>query len=287
MTKLNLYTYFNKDFPMDDIKIVYMPQQTVPASEPTVTECSFHYYDSVSPEVTRYIDQKWAAENAKKPLQNEPIVSVRFVNLENGELETAPMDYKAWKTTGKKEFYDQFGNKDIPNPLNVQTLVQTKDNQLILGPRPGKETLQVPGGMLKSDTDRVDGQISPAKAAVREFREEVAPVPVNDVAFLGTSFYAGRILSTVFMTGKIDLKAEELKAYRAHNKDKIQDFEDLPDLAFVPAEPEQVSETLKTCKMQETAYIALLLFGHQQFGKTWFKANCPARFLADHLRQRE
>ena len=27
--------------------------------------------------------------------------------LENGELETAPMDYKAWKTTGKKEFYDR------------------------------------------------------------------------------------------------------------------------------------------------------------------------------------
>ena len=97
MTKLNPYTYFNKDFSMDDIKIVYMPHQTVPASEPTVTECSFHYDDSVSPEVTRYIDQKWAAENAKKTLQNEPIVSVRFVNLENGELETAPRDYKVRK----------------------------------------------------------------------------------------------------------------------------------------------------------------------------------------------
>lgn len=285
MTKLNPFTYFNADFPMDDIKIVYMPQQAI--REPAVTECAFHYYESVSPDVARYIDRKWADENAKKPLQNEPIVSVRFVNLETGDLETAPMDYKAWKTTGKKDFYDQFGNKDMPNPLNVQALVQTKDDQLILGPRPGKETLQVPGGMLKGDTDRVQNKIAPAQAAVREFQEEVAPVPVNDVTFLGTSFYAGRILSTLFMTGKIELSAAELKAYRAQNKDKIKDFDDLPDVTFVPAEPQSVSETLKTAKMQETAYIALLLFGHQQFGKAWFNAHCPDRFLADHLRQRE
>ena len=53
MTKLNPYAYFNKDFSMDDIKIVYMPQQKAPVLEPTVTECAFHYYNSVSPDVTR------------------------------------------------------------------------------------------------------------------------------------------------------------------------------------------------------------------------------------------
>lgn len=80
---------------MDDIKIVSVPQQA--PQKPVVTKSAFHYYESVSPDVACYINRKWADENTKKPLQNELIVSARFVNLETGDLETAPMDYKVRK----------------------------------------------------------------------------------------------------------------------------------------------------------------------------------------------
>lgn len=285
MNKLNPFSYFNPDFKMDDIKIVYMPSNKN-LTVPSIQEYECHY--NLSNEVQAYIDKTWMSECAKKTLQNEELVSVRFIDIENGQLEVTPAEYKTWKTTAKKDFYTQFGNKDIPNPLNVQSLVQTQDKQLIFGPRPGKDTLQLPGGMLDTILDREEnGLISPAKGAIREFQEEVAPLPVQDIEFLGTSFYAGRVLSTMFMTGKIEMKAEELNPYRIQYAEKIKDYKEFPTAEFIKATPQDIQDALQHKKMQETAMIALLLFGAQNFGKKWFHQNCPTKMLAKHLQKRQ
>ena len=284
MNKLNPFSYFNPDFKMDDIKIVYIPSDTKKII-PSIKEYECHY--DVSNEVQTYIEQTWTAECTKKTLENEPLVSVRFIDMENGQLEVTPVEYKTWKTTAKKDFYTQFGNKDIPNPLNVQSLIQTKEGQLIFGPRPGKDTLQLPGGMLDTISDRENGHISPAKAAIREFQEEVVPLPVRDIEFLGTSFYAGRVLSTMFMTGKIEMKAEELNPYRIQYAEKIKDYKEFPTAEFIKATPQDIQDALQHKKMQETAMIALLLFGAQNFGKKWFHQNCPTKMLAKHLQKRQ
>ena len=287
--KIAPFHYFNPDFLIEDIKIVYLPQPG--QTQPEIKEYSYNYYDEVSSDVKEYIEKTWNEENLKEiekkgtSLKNEPLVSVQFINIDNGDLDVTPIDYKAWKTTGKKRFYEQHGNSAIPNPLNVQSLIETADEKVILGPRPGKETLQVPGGMLDALNDRTGGKIDLSKAATREFHEEIAPIPIKDMQFLGTSFYAGRVLSTVFMTGKVDITADELEKYRQENSDKIKDFKDFSQIECIDAKPKEIEHALQTKKMQETAFIALLLFGCQKFGKEWFAKNVPAQILAKHLQK--
>lgn len=278
---LNPFSYFNDNFEMDDIKIIYWPHTL--DEMPRIHESSYDYYASISADVSNYIEKDWAAQCAKKPLENEPLVSVKGIHLEDGTLHVVPVDYKAWKTTGKKDFYQQYGKHDIPNPLNVQMLVETKDEHLILGPRPGKNVLQVPGGMLQGEADRTLGHIDIKKAAIREFHEEIAPLPVSQVSFLGTSFYAGRVLSTLYLMGQIGLNADEVASWRQEHKQDIKDFKDMPEICTIPATPERISDTLKNQKLQETAMIALLLFGRKYFGRHWLRRNINMKVVADHL----
>ena len=63
-------------------------------------------------------NEKWEKAIAKEPLENEPLVSVRFVDMETGDLKVAPAQYKDWKTMAKKSFYHAFGDMYIPKSLS-------------------------------------------------------------------------------------------------------------------------------------------------------------------------
>ncbi len=279
MSKLNPLSYFNPDFDMNDIKIVYIPPKN--KHFPVIHESLYKLH--IPTEAQKFIDESWVQECAKKMRPNEILANVRFINIENGDLEIAPEEYKIWKITAQKEFCDKFGNNFVPNPLNVQSLIQTSDKQLILGPHPERGTLQLPGGMINIRTDRKNGKISLTKGAVREFQEEIGLIPISNMRLLGTSFYAGRVLSTVFMTGKINISAKQLEIWRSKNINKIKDYKDFPKLEFIKANKSNIEKAIQTKKIQETTLIALLLLGAQNFGHKWLCKTCAPKMLAFHL----
>lgn len=290
MQKITPFHYFDGNFSMSDIKIIYVPQQG--QAVPQITSYDATLAEPVD-KIKEYIDSKWQQESDKelkktgKPLQDETLVSVATIDLDSGDLDVIPTKYKRWKTTAKKEFYSQFGNIDIPNPLNVQTLVKTTDGQFVLGPRPGKDTLQLPGGMVNISDFRQTRTNNPLTiAAFREFNEEVAPIPVLNPSFLGTSFYAGRVLTTVFVMGEIEMSVDELMEYRQKNSEKIKDLKEFPSIESIGATKREMEVAIHGLKMQETAMIALLLYGHQNFGPQWIKRHCPPQMMAAHLMQK-
>ena len=123
MQKIIPFHYFDGNFSMSDIKIIYIPQAGQVTPKLTYTT---DYSTEESPEVKAYVDAKWREENEKelaktgKTLQNESLVSVSFLNADNGDLDVKAEEYKSWKTKAKKDYYQKFGNADIPNPLNVR-----------------------------------------------------------------------------------------------------------------------------------------------------------------------
>jgi len=176
MTIYNPYENIDPRFDMSKIKIIYAPLDGG-AYLPRAKQVFKSLQANLPPEEVAARDEEWAKANAKEPLQNEQMVSVRFVDTANGDLKVAPAEYRDWKTMAKKGFYKSFGDMYIPNSLNVQMLVQTADNYLVLGDRPPKENgkqpaFQIPGGMLDT-TDKRDGVLAPDVAARRELKEEL------------------------------------------------------------------------------------------------------------------
>ena len=169
----------------------------------------------------------------------------------------------------------------IPNALNVQLLAQTEDNQIVLGARPPKENgklpaFQVPGGMVKL-TDGRGGCISPDHSAIRDFREEVGDLPLRDVFYLGASFYAGRVLTTLYYTAYLAMNACELTAWRRRNKSKSQNYQAFPQEYYVPATKKGICDARLSGHLRETADVGLLLKGRELFGSAWFQKNRPSR----------
>ena len=278
MRLLNPYTYLNPTFDMSDIRIIYAPERAV---MPKASVFMRSVQAQLPPEETHAIEAEWAKALAKEPLQNEDTVSVRFINLETGDLKVAPSDYKSWKTTAKKGFYKRFGSLYIPNSLNVQMLAETQDGALVLGTRPPKEdgkvpAFQVPGGMLTM-ADAKDGHIAPEVAAAREFSEEVGPLPLKNMAYLGASFYAGRVITTLYYTAQLAMTAKELTAWRQANQGEIKDFKAFPEEHYVPMTDQGIREARETGRLRETAEVGLLLKGRQKLGLEWFRRICPKR----------
>ena len=278
MRLLNPYTYINPTFDMSDIKIIYAPNGVV---MPKAGIFMRSMQAQLPPEETAAMEAEWAKALAKEPLENEDTVSVRFINLETGDLKVAPSDYKSWKTTAKKGFYKRFGDMYIPNALNVQMLAETADGQLVLGTRPPKEdgkmpAFQVPGGMLTM-ADSQNGHIAPEIAAAREFTEEVGPVPVKDIAYLGASFYAGRLITTLYYTAQLAMTADELTAWRQAHQGEIKDFKAFPQEHYVPMTDEGIQKARETGRLRETAEVGLILKGRQKLGSEWFQRACPKR----------
>ena len=169
----------------------------------------------------------------------------------------------------------------IPNSLNVQLLAQTEDNQIVLGTRPPKENgklpaFQVPGGMVKM-SDAWDGCISPDRSAVREFREEVGDLPVRDVSYLGASFYAGRVITTLYYAAYLVMDSRELTAWRRRNRNNIQDYQAFPQEYYVPATAQGIHNARQSGRLRETAEVGLLLKGRELLGNDWFRKNQPTR----------
>jgi len=278
MRLLNPYTYINPTFDMSDIKIIYTP------GVPVMPKASIFMGSTqkrLPPEETAAVEAEWAKALAKEPLVNEDTVSVRFIDLETGDLKVAPSDYKSWKTMAKKGFYKRFGDLYIPNALNVQMLAETADGKLVLGTRPPKEdgkqpAFQVPGGMLTM-ADAKDGHIAPEVAATREFSEEVGRISMQDVAYLGASFYAGRVITTLYYTAKLGMTAGELTAWRQENQADIKDFKAFPQEHYVPMTDQGIQAARESGRLRETAEVGLLLKGRQKLGPEWFRRMCPKR----------
>lgn len=280
MTIYNPYENIDPRFDMSKIKIIYAPLDGG-AYLPRAKQVFKSLQANLPPEEVVARDAEWAKANAKEPLQNEQMVSVRFVDTANGDLKVAPAEYRDWKTMAKKGFYKSFGDMYIPNSLNVQMLVQTADNYLVLGDRPPKENgkqpaFQIPGGMLDT-TDKRDGVLAPDVAARRELKEELGDVPVKNVSFLGTSFYAGRVITTLYYTAQLAMTAKELTAWREANKDKIKDHKEFPKEHYVPLTEQGIADARASKRLRETAEVGLILKGKQVLGEEWFAKNCPRR----------
>ena len=279
MRIFNPYEHVDPNFDMSKIKIIYTP--TDPAQLPRATTAFASLQANLPPEETTVRDEEWQRACAKEPLEDEPIVSVRFVDMKNGDLKVAPAQYRDWKTMAKKGFYQSFGRMYIPNILNVQMLAETSDHYLVLGDRPPKEdgklpAFQVPGGTLNPN-DRQGDHIAPEKGAMREFEEEVGKVPIKGVSFLGASFYAGRIITTLYYAAELAMTAKELTKWRTEHKEDIKDFKAFPKEHFVPLTPEGIQAARDTKRLREPAEVGLLLKGKQTLGNAWFNQNCPKR----------
>ena len=274
------YSYLNSKFDKGDIRIIHMPSENQ-KDLPFAIVSAANLSATLPPEETQVIADAWMNELKKEALQNEGIVSVRFIEAKKGILRVAPADYRTWKTTAKKGFYDRFGCMYIPNSLNVQLLAQTEDNQIVLGTRPSKENgqlpaFQVPGGMVKM-SDAWDGSISPDRSAVREFREEVGDLPVRDVSYLGASFYAGRVITTLYYAAYLVMDSRELTAWRRRNRNNIQDYQAFPQEYYVPATAQGIHNARQSGRLRETAEVGLLLKGRELLGNDWFRKNQPIR----------
>ena len=171
----------------------------------------------------------------------------------------------------------------IPNILNVQMIAETSDHYAVLGDRPPKEggklpAFQVPGGRLNPN-DQTEGHIAPDKGAVREFEEEVGPLPIEKVSFLGASFYAGRVITTLYYTAQLAMTAKEVSAWREKHKAEIKDYKAFPQEHFVNLTAEGIQAARDSKRLRETAEVGLLLKGKQSLGNQWFVQNCPKRML--------
>lgn len=279
MTLLNPFQYLEADFDMHKIKIVHTPADYTQMPKVTVSFKSLQ--NNLPPQEFDTRAFEWQTACQKEPLENEALVSVRFINLENGDLNVAPTCYKDWKTMAKKEFYNKFGDMYIPNALNVQIVPKTTDDYLVLGDRPVKKIgdlplYQIPGGML-NQADLWRGKIAPDLSAVRELKEEVGDVPVRKVSYLGASFHAGRVLTTLYYVAELSMTAMELSRWREKNKDHIRDFDAFPTEHFVPLTQKGIKEALNSGRLRETAQVGLLLKGKKTFGNKWFIENCPQK----------
>lgn len=281
MKIFNPYEHIDPNFDMSKIKIIYMPTDYAQLPKTTVNFASLQA--NLPPEEVQARDAEWNKACAKESLQDEQMVSARFVDMKNGDIKAAPAQYKDWKTMAKKGFYKSFGDMYIPNMVNVQMLVETSDHYLVLGDRPPKENgklpaFQVPGGTL-SPNDKRDDHIAPDLGAMREFHEEVGNVPVKNVSYLGASFYAGRVITTLYYTAQLAMTARELSQWREENKEQIKDYQAFPKEHFVPLRDEDIQAVRKTGRLRETAEVGLLLKGKQSLGNAWFAKNCPKRML--------
>ena len=279
---LNPYRYLKPDFNMSEIKVIDLPDDTTHYPQAYVSVAQLSY--QMPPEETDAVEKAWHKALAKEPLADEPILSVRFFNRAERSFILAPDQYKVWKTAAKKDFYAQFGSGYIPNLMNVQMLAETADHQIVLGTRPPKDkgkmpALQVPGGMV-STYDKwaafSAGKINPESGAIREFYEEVGYVP-RHISYLGASFYAGRVITTLYYTAELAVTAAELTQYRQDNRDVIKGFDEFPQEYYVPATDAGIRAARQTGRLRETAEVGLLLKGRELLGPAWFNRNCPAR----------
>ena len=284
MSKVSPFHYFDGHFGTENIKIIYLPQQG--QGIPVIVQNNFQV-NQLSTEIESYIINLWKQQVLKFNLKNELLASVVSIDMQNGNLDVIPTEYRQWKIMAEKSFCEKFGSANIPVPLNVQSVIQTLDGQLVFGPRPGKDTLQLPGGMFNVAIDLYKTRrLNPiASAALREFREKIAPLAVFQPEFLGTSFYSGCVLTTVFVSGKIELAADDLFEYRIENKNKIKDFNDFPQVECIGNTQREIETALYTQKMHETTKVGLLLYGHKQFGPKWLQKHCPVQMMSECIKQ--
>jgi len=103
MKMFNPYEYVDPRFDMSKIKIIYIP--TDYGTLPKATTAFASLQAKLPPEEVAVRDEEWQHACAKEPLEDEPVVSVRFVDMENGNLKVAPAQYRDWKTMAKKGFF--------------------------------------------------------------------------------------------------------------------------------------------------------------------------------------
>lgn len=283
MTLYNPYEQIDPKFDSSRIKIIYTPTSELYLPKVSLNFSSLQ--SALPPEEITVRDEAWKKACAKEPLEDEAMISARFIDRNNGDIKGAPARYKDWKTMAKQSFYAKFGDMYIPNMMNVQMLAETKDHYVVLGDRPAKESgklpaFQVPGGTL-SPTDRRDGYIAPDVGAVREFYEEVGRIHLKNVSYLGTSFYSGRVITTSYYTGTIPMTAAELIKWRESNRKEIKDYAAFPYEFFVPVMG--ITDVMSCYKdrLRETAEVGLILKGKQTFGRLWYRANCPYRMRGE------
>jgi hypothetical protein len=102
MKIFNPYEHLDGHFNPAKIKIIYTPTDYAVMPKATVAFASLQAH--LPPEEITMRETEWEKAIAKEPLENEPLVSVRFVDMETGNLKVAPAQYKDWKTMAKKVF---------------------------------------------------------------------------------------------------------------------------------------------------------------------------------------
>ena len=277
----NPYQYLKADFDPSEIKVIDLP------NDATFSPRAYVGIDQLSrrlpPEETQAIAKAWKQTLNKESLVDDTILSVRFLNRTDGSFVLSSDQYKVWKATANKDFYAQFGSGYIPNLLKVQILAETTDHQIVLETRPLKDgeelALRMPGGVVSPDdkwAPFTSSRITPESGAVRRLYEEVGCVP-RHISYLGASFYAGRVITTLYYTAELAVTAAELTQYRQDNRDIIKGFDEFPQEYYVPATDAGIRAARQTGRLRETAEVGLLLKGRELLGPAWFNRNCPAR----------
>lgn len=131
--------------------------------------------------ISDYIAQEWN----KKTSQNSSlfpgnIAHVRDiqVNKKSIKINTIHSTYDDYIVTRSQKFFKKFPNVEPCNPLSVGALIQTLDDELILGIRNDivaihKHSVSIPSGMI-DENDILDGhKIDVFSAVLREIFEEI------------------------------------------------------------------------------------------------------------------
>jgi len=261
------FHYFDPAFP-DQAVIVYAPTHANDC--PTVSITNYQY--SYSPQENQCLNRDAIAKK-------ELLASVRLVDETTGVLTVCQTDYPTWKTAATTQNAMLFQQKEdkIPNALHVQALIQTADNKLIFGPRPQSDQLQLPSGMLNWEDLQQPNALT--YAAVREFNEECVNLPVQNPSMLGTLFYQKRVLTSVSITGQIDMTAKQLDAYRIKHQTEIKDFKKFNAINYIDSSMPAIEQAISVKQLNCTALAALLLFGRQKFGQKWLFKHCPKQII--------
>lgn len=244
---------------------------------PIIRKKQNSYYESIGSKEQSFINDFWKKFVSIAPKAfNGNLARVNEINNVTNEVNVSFVDYKAFISTSKFDFYQNNVN-EVANPLTVTPIIITKDNKLVVGYRKNTKNLQFPGGMLDFFKDGNEQNLYIEKCAQREVQEELCPIKLYGYKYLGASISLKDIFSTLYVYCRTNNTFENILRIRNQQKNDIIDFWEMPEIFSIDLNSTSLCETLNK-KCTGTMYAGIMLLGRRLYGKEWYLTNMRKQF---------
>ncbi|MBA2394140.1 MAG: NUDIX hydrolase [Ktedonobacteraceae bacterium] len=235
----------------------------------------------VTAEIQAYMDELWQRKLKQAQEQDHRLFDAplfRFIAATSHindalHLVLGDTSYKEYVTTRTTDFTQKHVRQDMGNPLAVCSVVETRDNYILLDKRQGVDVYvgryHVIGGFFERNLDmNTHTQPDPFAAILREIREEtgIQAADIEEQCGLGIVYDLQTPHYEMCFLTRLNISLDEVLHARTPEEDEIKQLHSLQ----VTAESLQEFIVTHHGNISATGEPNLLLYGGEKFGREWF-----------------